>query len=184
MSDPIIVEVTIAAPAPRVWEALRDPEQIRNWHGWQYDGFEDEINFIYLREDIDASADDLVLDTGDGRFALVPDGERTVGRITRPAPAGADSWDGVYDDVNEGWLTFVQQLRYYVERRPGGRRRTLFVEKELPVPAGEVWYRSARQTGVAVGDDVLVVVAPGHTVVSGYDLDDDAWARVTERLVG
>lgn len=34
-SDPIIVEVTVAAPPDAVWRALRDPAEIRRWHGWE-----------------------------------------------------------------------------------------------------------------------------------------------------
>ena len=49
-----IVEVTVAAPIQAVWAALRDPGQLRNWHGWEYDlpdgtdALDAEIQTIYF----------------------------------------------------------------------------------------------------------------------------------------
>jgi hypothetical protein len=45
----IAVETTISAPFETVWNALRDPVEIRRWHGWEYDGeaLADEIDVIY-----------------------------------------------------------------------------------------------------------------------------------------
>ena len=34
MSEPVRIEVTVAAPVEEVWRALRDPAQLRRWHGW------------------------------------------------------------------------------------------------------------------------------------------------------
>ena len=47
---PVTVEVTVEAPAGQVWSSLRDPKQIRRWHGWQYDQLDAEIREIYLDE--------------------------------------------------------------------------------------------------------------------------------------
>ena len=43
--DPV-VEVTVAASPDLVWEALREPEQIRRWFGWEYEGLDGEIALI------------------------------------------------------------------------------------------------------------------------------------------
>ena len=83
-------------------------------------------------------------------------------RVTRAAPAG--SWDGVYDEVNEGWLTFVQQLRFYLERNPGrsGARCTS--------PAGgEEWFSSENQVGTVRDDGSLVIRTRERVIVSQYD---------------
>jgi uncharacterized protein YndB with AHSA1/START domain len=164
MTDPVIVEVTIAAPAADVWRALRDPDQIRRWHGWDYDGIEDEIREIYVAG-AKASENDLTLDTGAGRFALEVLTETTTRvTITRAAPAGHDDWHGIYDEINEGWLSFTQQLRFYLERHRDEERRTLHVEHEVPVPDGERWFGSEHQTGVLLGDFGLLIVARGRTI--------------------
>jgi uncharacterized protein YndB with AHSA1/START domain len=163
MSDPVICEVVVAAPADAVWRALRDPAEIRRWFGWDYDGIEAEIQQIFVDE---ATADDgaRTVDFGEGgAIALEEQGDRTVVRVTRAAPAGQSGWDGIYDEVNEGWLTFVQQLRFYLERHPGRERTTIHV-----ATGGEEWFSSANQSGEVRDDGALVIRTPSRVIVSRY----------------
>ena len=158
MSDPVVVEVTIAAPVDAVWRALREPAEIRRWFGWQYEGLDEEIRFIFVQE---AKADDEahVLDGGEGgMIALEERGDGTVVRVTR---AGS-SEDG-YDEINEGWITFIQQLRFYLERHPGQERPTVHV-----ATSGEEWFRSENQTGLVREDGALVIRTPTRVIVSEY----------------
>jgi hypothetical protein len=161
MSDPVIVEVVVDAPVETVWRALRDRDEIKRWFGWEYDGFDEEIEFIFFQA---SKADDEahVLDGGEGgTIALEARGEQTVVRVTRAAPAG--SWDGVYDEINEGWLTFIQQLRFYLERNAGRERRTLHV------PAGgEQWFSAENQRGDVRADGALVIRTRERVIVSEY----------------
>jgi uncharacterized protein YndB with AHSA1/START domain len=157
MSDPVVVEVAIAAPVETVWRALRDPREIRRWFGWDHDGLDEEIRFIFVEH---ATADDEahVLDGAEGgTIALEPQGDRTVVRVTR-----ATSSEG-YDEINEGWLTFLQQLRFYLERHPGRDRRTVHV-----ATTGEEWFSSEHQRGVLRDDGTLVIRTPERVVVSEY----------------
>jgi uncharacterized protein YndB with AHSA1/START domain len=158
MSDPVIVEIEIAAPVEEVWRALRDPAEIRRWFGWEYEGFEEEIRYIF--EEASTADDDAhVLDGGPGgRIALEARGDGTVVRVTRPSPE-----DG-YDEVNEGWLTFIQQLRFYLERHPGQERRTLHVPA-----SGEEWFRSEHQIGTVREDGALVIRTRERVIVTEYD---------------
>jgi hypothetical protein len=178
--DDVAVETTVAAPAAAVWRALRDPAEIRRWFGWDYDGLEAEIEEIFLSDT--ASEGDGTLDTGGGRFELEPRGDATVVRVVMPEPG--------MDDVEQGWITFVQQLRFALERHPGRDRDTVYLSgdraqalapyrfADLAVGeryaatapagdelAGEVWFRSEHQLGLTVdawGDGLLVVsAAPG-----------------------
>ena len=162
MSDPVIVEVVIEAPIDTVWRALRDRDEIRRWFGWDTGELEEEIDFIFFKA---SKADDgaHVLDGGPGgTIALEARGDSTVVRVTRAAPAG--SWDDVYDEVNEGWLTFVQQLRFYLERNPGRDRRTQHV------PAGgEEWFSSEHQLGQVRDDGALVIRTRERVIVSQYE---------------
>ena len=48
MDKPFRVEVIVDAPRDAVWRALTEPEQIRHWFGWDYDGLEDEIRVIFV----------------------------------------------------------------------------------------------------------------------------------------
>jgi hypothetical protein len=178
------IEVTVAAPVDTVWNALRDKEKIRHWHGWEYEGgLDQEIEQIYFTRAVE---DGTTLRLGNGDvFAIeaVEGGSRIT--LTR-APRGADpDWDAYYDDVTEGWITFLHQLRFAVERHPDDSRHTLFFAGigalypivELTIPAqpagtpyeldligqrvkGEVWYTSDHQTGVTVdawGNGLLVL---------------------------
>jgi uncharacterized protein YndB with AHSA1/START domain len=165
------IVVTVAAPAETVWDALRNKETIRHWHGWEYEGgLDQEIEQIYFTGVVEDGAT-LRLGNGD-EFAVeaVEGGARIT--LTR-APLGADpEWDAYYDDVTEGWITFLHQLRFALERHPGDPRHTLFYSgtgaaspiEELQIPADdafdldligervkcEVWYRSDHQLGLTV----------------------------------
>jgi hypothetical protein len=179
----------VAAPVEAVWDALRDKEKIRHWHGWEYEGaeggLEEEIDLIYFTR-VDADQDNATLTLGDGdRFVVEPveGGSRVT--LTRAAYGDNPDWDAYYDDVTEGWITFLHQLRFAVEHHPGEVRRTLFYSgtgtlspiAELgiaPQPAGtsydleligehakgQVWFTSEHQVGLTIdgwGDGLLVL---------------------------
>ena len=180
MTERVALEVAVAAPAPAVWRALTDPAEIRRWFGWDYDGLEAEIEAIFLPAK--ASEADGTLDTGDGRFELEPHGESTIVRVVMPG-------DGD-DAVEQGWITFAQQLRFALERHAGQERYTVYLSGDPGEPlgldvladlaageryamttaagedlAGAVWFRSEHQLGLTVdawGDGLLAVsAAPG-----------------------
>lgn len=184
------IEVTVAAPVDTVWHALRDKETIRHWHGWEYESLDEEIDAIYFVEVAeDAGARTLNLQNGD-LIRLEADGDRTRVTLTRAARGANPDWDAYYGEITEGWITFLHQLRFAVERQAGAARRTLFfagsnesgrdVVAELALPEGptvetsllgehvkgEVWFRSEHQLGVTVdawGDGLLVVSGSGPT---------------------
>ncbi|MCT2586950.1 SRPBCC family protein [Actinophytocola gossypii] len=188
MNDTPRIEVTVAAPVDTVWRALRDKDTIRHWHGWDYDGLDDEIDLIYFTEvDEDPAARTLSVQAGDV-IRLEPDGDGTRVTLTR-APRGVNpDWDAYYGEITEGWITFLHQLRFAVERGPGAARRTVFLTganpsgrslaQDLGLPlsgpvatdllgehvTGEHWYRSANQLGIAVdawGGGLLVLSSHG-----------------------
>jgi hypothetical protein len=130
--DVPVIEVTIAAPPDQVWRALRDPDLIRRWHGWQSDGLDDEVRLIYF-DHATADPDRYTLVLGDSdRFTLHPVDGGTVVRITR-APIGSNpEWDAYYDDINEGWTTFLRHLRFGLERHALAERRTLLLNGAAP----------------------------------------------------
>ena len=165
MSEPVLFEVVIAAPADTVWRALRDRTEIRRWFGWDYDGIDDEIEMIFFG---DTQVDDAArtLDFGPaGRLALAAQGDRTIVRLVRAAPTGQDSWDGIYDDINEGWLTFMQQLRFMVERHPNEDREAL----HIPL-TGEPWFETENQVGV-INDGRLIIRTPERVIMTRYGSD-------------
>lgn len=135
--DRVIVEMTIAAPVETVWAAMRDPEQLRNWFGWDADTLQDEIQFIFFDH---AEADEATRVISFGEYEGVADRVElrataggTVLRVVRSGPVTAD-WNAFYEDTWEGWTTFFQQLRFLLERHPEAKRRTLFLSGKPPTP--------------------------------------------------
>ncbi|MGI8726071.1 MAG: SRPBCC family protein [Solirubrobacterales bacterium] len=165
-AEAISVELTIAAPVDRVWRAITDPSEIDRWHGWDYEDLTEEIDEMFGSG---ATADSRArtLDTGDGRFELSEAGSGTRLRVVRER-------GGERDALDQGWHTFVQQLRFYLERHPGDERRTLYLgglnvdseggsalalADQLGAGAKEL-FRTDDQLGLAIqgwGDGLLIL---------------------------
>ncbi|MEU4834615.1 SRPBCC domain-containing protein [Streptosporangium sp. NPDC023615] len=177
--EPFVVDVTIAAPVGEVWDALRDPALIRRWHGWHFDGLDEEIEVIYLKGAVESPGEYRLEIQGNDLFELTDLGDRTRLRLTRAPRGGDPEWDAYYDDISEGWVTFVHQLAFALGRHPGADRRTVFLSGAATTPLleaagleavagaapgtpyevtgpageplrGEVWFRSANQIGLTV----------------------------------
>ena len=141
-SDPrqVVVDITIAAPIESVWEALRDPKLIETWFGWDAPSLGEEIKFIFLDHatpDVDkrivqfgeweGSSDAIELSETDGGTRL---------KLMRSGGAPLD-WEGVYEDIREGWVNFFQQLRLALELHPGEGRRTIYLSGAAQPGVGE-----------------------------------------------
>lgn len=127
--DRILVETTIAAPAAEVWDALRDRDKLLQWFGWDAPSLAEEVDYIFFQYTRpDEAAGILWFEGVPDRFEVEPTGAETcILRVVRAAPAGS-SWDGVYEDMVEGWISFVQQLRLAIEQHAIAPRRTLYLE--------------------------------------------------------
>ena len=155
----MLIEVALPVPADEAWAHLREPALVRRWFGWDYDGLEREIEIVFDEEAVaDDEARTITWETGD-RFVL--DGSTL--RVFHEPPAEG------FDDIGEGWITFVQQLRFALARHPGEERATHYLSSDEPKPViaalealgGEVWFRSEHQLGVVVaglGDGLLVAM--------------------------
>ena len=185
MDKPYRVEVTVDAPRDEVWRALTEPEQIKHWFGWQYDGLDDEITWIF--EHAERIPPDRIEMSDDGRIELVEARPQTLIRATKPGDLDAVEWKDVYGDIEEGWITFLHQLRHRIARHPNSTRRTIFrpAKGALPELPGEPWHESRFQRGADVDGELLVVFAKpdgdATLLVTTYDLDDDAFAAAEAR---
>jgi uncharacterized protein YndB with AHSA1/START domain len=175
-----VTEVTIDVPVEPVWHALRDRAELRRWHGWDYPEIDAEIEQIYFTEAVADEATRTVT-TGGTEIRVTP-GTTVTFRMT--APPEDPMWQGWYETVREGWVTFAQQLRYALERHPGEDRTTVYVEApqerpEVGAPGeryawhgvtGEVWFRSEHQLGLTVDQwgAGLLVLQDGSAVATGY----------------
>ena len=188
MEDHVLVEVTVPAPADAVWAALRDPQKIKHWFGWETDGLKDEIDFIFVTHAAADEATRTVTFVGvNDRYEVEARGDASVVRVVRSAPAG--SWSDVFDGMIEGWISFTWQLAFAFARHDLEPRRTIFFSgapradrlgrsllglDAAPAPgepwsgplgpdaaSGQVWFVARHQLGVSVdawGDGLLVVV--------------------------
>ena len=188
-----VIEVTIAAPVGAVWASLRDPALIRRWHGWHYEGLDDEVALIFGTEGANDDAHVLQANAGD-RFEVeaVEGGSRV--RITRAAFVPGDEWSAYYDDITDGWVSFLNQLRFMHEQHPDAERRTVFlmgrgrpgaIERlpdSVPTAVGELVYSADRQRGVLLpdlGPGLLIAVAKEPAPDETGALIVDASAIVT-----
>jgi uncharacterized protein YndB with AHSA1/START domain len=123
----MLIELALPVPVEEAWAHLREPALIRRWFGWEYDGLAREIEVIFVEEVVaDDAAHTLAWETGD-RFALVPDGSHARLRVHHAPPPD------VYDDIGEGWITFVEQLRFALTRHRGEERATHYLSSDLPL---------------------------------------------------
>ena len=112
----VVIEVTIAAPVATVWPHLRDSELIGRWHGWDDVTLADEIDFIYQQQ-MREGEQPYTLETRGGpapgsfdlgdRFDLRESGAATIVRITRAPKGSGGEWDAMYDDITQGWISFL-----------------------------------------------------------------------------
>jgi hypothetical protein len=173
------LSVVINADAPQVWTMLREPAKVAQWHGWEADELADEINQIYFGSNAVEAPDHTSLTTNGGDvFDLKPVSAGTLVSVTRAALDHNSEWAAWDEDITQGWLTFLQQLRFALEHHPHGKRHTLFFEipggsgsaieklglSEVPKPGepyeltlgtgeditGKVWYHSNHQVGLTV----------------------------------
>ncbi|MGQ0661490.1 SRPBCC family protein [Sphingosinicella sp.] len=172
--DRVLVEMTIAASAGAVWDALKDPAKIYNWHGWDDPSLKEEIDYIYVDAIRDEAAMVMGFEGFGDRFEVEARGEGSVLRVVRAMPADAE-WSDVYEDMTEGWISFVQQLRFGIERHDLGPRRALYLGGSAK-PDGSAPIAALGLTGLrdlADGEAVSVDLPTGEHV------DGQVWHRTS-----
>lgn len=162
----VVVDITIAAPMETVWSALRDPAQITNWFGWEAPSLDEEIKFIFLDH---AKADEArrVVQFGEweGSSDAIELTEVEGGTRLRLLRAGGMpiDWDGVYEDISQGWINFFQQLRLALEVHQGETRRTIYLSGAsgpgIGEPSAELGL--AQTTGLRPGTGYAATLATG-----------------------
>ncbi|WBB77552.1 activator of HSP90 ATPase [Micromonospora sp. WMMD882] len=172
---PYRVEVVVDAPYETVWAVLTEPDRIGEWFGWEYDGLADEIEHIFVAHAERFPPDRIALELGQ-ELQVIADGERTIVRAVSPGALDGEQ-AGTYDVVEEGWRSFLEQLRYLLDRRPALPRRTVRLtgtasgQQLLAVLDGagakERWHDSTYQRMVVDADGRLLVAAAEAPLDSG-----------------
>ena len=188
---PYQVEVSVDAGRDEVWECVTQAGALHQWFGWDYDGLDAEIQQIFLSEATFVAPERM--GWADGSYLEVrDDGDKALVRVAREVPGHKESDE--YDPIEEGWRAFLIQLRFLVQEKPQGQRRTLYLTGEttgkqaLALTDGP-WEQSGRRVAWAVnGDGHLVVVAArlplqsheaAHVeiTVSTFGLDDAGFEK-------
>jgi hypothetical protein len=163
MPDRVLVEVLIAAPVDTVWKALRDPKEICRWFGWDYPDLAKDVEMMFVGMIEDVANRTLSSKHFPDRFVVEDAGSHTVVRIIRSAPVTDGGWQGIYDDVHDGWITFLQQLKFVLERHPGKDRRTIFLNgrtKDATTPLPLMGFVSL--AAVPIGDRYEIDTVAGE----------------------
>jgi hypothetical protein len=176
--DRPLVEVTVSAPAEQVWNALRDPAAIHQWFGWDADTLKDEIEYIFIEHAIASDAERTIRFEGmEDRFEVEASGDRTILRVVRPAPAADHDWDDVFEDMTQGWIAFVQQLEFALERHAGDTRRTLYFSGAPRHPGDPLGVAAlGLPARPAAGERVVIASGPGDA------LSGEVWHRSQHQL--
>jgi uncharacterized protein YndB with AHSA1/START domain len=127
-----VVDMEVNAAVDLVWQALREPTEIRRWFGWDYPGLEKEIEQIFVAgAEVTQPGRALQLIGADTTLSVSPSAGGSRLQLTMPAPG----WPEAFDEIAEGWTSFALQLRLALERHRGADRRTL--QHSAPVEGAE-----------------------------------------------
>lgn len=155
------LSLTINTLIDVVWDALRNREKLLQWHGWDTPGLKEEIENIYFTDITEDTVDDqkrtLVVNGGD-TFIVEAQGGATKLTLVRAGLSGDPEWDAYYGNITEGWVSFIEQLRFMVEREPNVPRKTTFTS--LSVERGKALAQ------LSLGDE------KSGTPFKGYFQDD------------
>ena len=123
-----VASVVLPVSLRDAWPYFREPDLILEWHGWEYGagGLDKEIKQIYLDE-ARVGEDHRRIHFGTHFFDFDEEADATRVDVHR-APSSEDAeWRESLPDIDEGWLSFLQQLRFRLERHQADSRRTIFV---------------------------------------------------------
>ncbi|MEV4639266.1 activator of HSP90 ATPase [Actinoplanes sp. NPDC049548] len=192
---PYKVEVTVAVGRDLAWGAVTQPDVLRQWFGWDYDGLDAEIRHIFVDEATFRGPERMAW--ADGSYLEVSGNDTQARiRVVREGPPSGDP--DRYDAIEEGWRSFLLQLRYLLEEQPEGARRTLYLtgtttgREALALAGGKATRAGKRVAWLVDADGHLVVVAGRErldsreagrmeVIVSTYGLDDAAFDVVRKR---
>ncbi|MBO3102382.1 hypothetical protein [Cellulomonas fengjieae] len=138
-----VVSIDIPVSLGVVWSHLRSPDLVHRWFGWDYDGLEAEIQEIFL--DTAVESKDVVGDETIYSLSWPHHDHLTVRSaahvphvthvtLTRRSHEGMSSFDGVRDEIDEGWIAFLHQLQFALSVHPDQTRRTL---SSFGMPSGD-----------------------------------------------
>jgi hypothetical protein len=188
---PFNVATTVNADPDMVWNALTEPEQIRQWFGWDHEALDSEIQYIFADHADLHPPSRIDLAVGQ-RIELEAQEAQTTVRVFTTGDPPARSGER-YDEIAEGWRTFLEQLRFYLERHPHRTRRTIrfsgtVSDTAVATDAEQTWLEAAHQhmhidgaghlIGVASQQPLTGEPVPLTVTISAYDLTEESFAAL------
>lgn len=150
-----VVAVDIPVPLATVWPYLREPQLVHRWFSWDHEGLDAEIKKVLADpvEAHDVIGDATVRTLTWPHHDVMVTARSTVSMpghtrlsVTRRSHQGEAIYDGVRDEVDEGWIAYIHQLAFAVTVHPGEERRTLSV---FGLDAGGAGDRLLHHAGIA-----------------------------------
>jgi len=171
-----VVSVDVPVPFDTAWAHLRRPELIRRWYGADEANLDEEIHEVFVRDAVVQRPDsgmpvgwlrwhnhDVV--EARGGWGSAP---RTTFVVRRPDRALLATYDGVRDESDERWTTWLQQLRYALTRHLGEERHAFALRGLDADRPDRLLYRAGLHgvRGVPVGGAVEIR-RPDGTLLGG-----------------
>ncbi len=200
--------ITIEAPPEEVWRAITEGEKIQQWFAPQA-SVEPGLGGTVLLSwgpGMEGKAPITIWEPG-RRFGWTEHGETANPRIVEFIVEGEGGWtqlrlvhsgfgagaefDSEYDSTHGGWLTFLDALRYLVERKGGASGRHDCRLAMLKVAPSEFWAKLTASLGLSgqewkpgalyeagvpgggrFSGSVWASVKPGYALLRVNELDD------------
>lgn len=158
----VAMDVTVNAPVDDVWKALATGEGMRRWfpfdaridarpggEAWVSWGPSMEAaaplewcepgkRFGWLEPRPDEDGEKVVLAVD---FRLEARGGQTVVRLVNSGFGTAASWDNEVDSISRGWLVYLRQLQFTLERHRHVDRRVIYREARIDTSIEDAWSR-------------------------------------------
>lgn len=175
-------EMLLPRPMDAVWLTFRDPELIKRWYGWEFDGLDEEIKALFVDGTV-VDRDARTMHIGGHLITFTPQDAQTHLRVARCNPPFADAtginWARDYDDIEEGLIGYLQQCRFALARHPQQRRRTVHragaARSAIPTPLGDL-LGLAKAFRTPAGEPYVADVGPGEHVAG------EVWYRTGLQL--
>lgn len=129
-----VISVDVPVDFETAWAHVRDPGLIRRWWGWDHEGLDHDIERTFLREATVQRPDPQLpvawLHWHNNDRLEVRGGlsrRHSTVLVRRPDHLLLASYDGVRDEVDEQWITWLHQLRFALTEHFGQERRSFAV---------------------------------------------------------
>lgn len=182
MNPDTTFEMLLPRSVDAVWLTFRDPELVKRWYGWDFDGLEEEITSMFVQGAV-VGTDERTLHIGGHLFTFTASDANTHVKVERRPPAFGEgsgaNWAQDYDDIEEGWIAFLQQCRCHLARHPQQRRRTIHragtARSAVPMPLPDL---------LGLGDAFRTPAGERYVgdAVPGDRLEGEVWYRTGLQL--